>query len=49
VADGLRTHGIHPADIPTLAEQALTYRPIRNNWPYPATREEIETMYRAAL
>jgi alcohol dehydrogenase class IV len=49
VADGLRTHGIHPADIPTLADQALTYRPIRNNWPYSATRDDIEAMYQAAM
>lgn len=46
---GLRSRGVAESDVPTLAEQAMTYGPIRNNWHFAATRDDIEAMYRAAL
>jgi alcohol dehydrogenase class IV len=46
---GLRSRGVTEQHIPTLAEQALTYGPIRNNWHFAATRDDIEAMYHAAL
>jgi alcohol dehydrogenase class IV len=49
IRPGLRSYGVAESDIPTLAEQALTYGPIRDNWLFAATRDDIEAMYHAAL